>query len=60
MTIEVLYFDGCPGHERLIPRLRAALAAEGFEDPVDLVRVESLEDAEQRCFFGSPTCGSTA
>lgn len=55
MTIEVLYFAGCPGHERLLPRLRELLTAEGVEDPVSLLRVESLEDAEQQRFLGSPT-----
>jgi hypothetical protein len=55
MRIEVLYFDGCPGHERLMPRLRELLAATGVEDPVELVPVESLEDAERQRFLGSPT-----
>jgi hypothetical protein len=55
MKIEVLYFDGCPGHERLMPRLRELLAAEGVEDPVSVLRVQSLQDAEQQRFLGSPT-----
>lgn len=55
MRIEVLYFDGCPGHERLMPRLGALLAGAGVADPVELVQVESLEDAERQRFLGSPT-----
>jgi hypothetical protein len=55
VRIEVLYFDGCPGHERLMPRLGELLASAGVEDPVELVRVESLDDAEQHRFLGSPT-----
>jgi len=55
VRIEVLYFDGCPGHERLMPRLRELLATAGVEDPVDLVQVESLQDAERQRFLGSPT-----
>jgi hypothetical protein len=55
VRIEVLYFDGCPGHERLMPRLGELLAATGVEDPVELVQVESLEDSERQRFLGSPT-----
>jgi hypothetical protein len=55
VRIEVLYFDGCPGHERLMPRLGELLAATGVEDPVELTQVESLEDAERQRFLGSPT-----
>jgi hypothetical protein len=55
VRIEVLYFDGCPGHDRLMPRLEELLASAGVEDPVELVRVESLDDAEQHRFLGSPT-----
>ncbi len=55
MRIEVLYFEGCPGHQQLMPRLRNLLAAEGVTDPVSVRRVESLEDAEEQRFLGSPT-----
>jgi hypothetical protein len=55
MTIEVLYFDGCPGYGQLMPRLRELLAAEGVEDAITVVRVESVQDAEQQRFLGSPT-----
>ena len=52
MRIELLYFDGCPGHEALLPRLRA-LAGEAAE--VELRRVETPEAAEAERFLGSPT-----
>jgi hypothetical protein len=55
VRIEVLYFDGCPGHKRLMPRLKELLAGAGVEDPVELIRVESVDDAEQHRFLGSPT-----
>ena len=55
MRIEVLYFDGCPSHERLLPRLRELLDQAGVDDPVALVRVESGDDAERQRFLGSPT-----
>jgi hypothetical protein len=55
VRIEVLYFDGCPGHKRLMPRLEELLATASVQDSVDLVCVESLRDAERLRFLGSPT-----
>jgi hypothetical protein len=55
MEIEVLYFDGCPNHEALLPRLKQLLDAEGITSPVELRLVESVEDAERQRFLGSPT-----
>ena len=55
MRIQLLYFDGCPNHETLVPKLRAILAAEGVAEEVELRRVESLEAAERERFLGSPT-----
>jgi len=55
MRIQLLYFDGCPNHETLLPRLRAILAAEAVDEEVELRRVESLEAAERERFLGSPT-----
>ena len=55
MRIEVLFFDGCPNHEALLPRLRALLAADGVADPIQLRRVEDEEAAERERFLGSPT-----
>ena len=53
MTVEVLYFDGCPSHEALMPRLRKLASDAGTE--IQLRRIESLEAAERKCFLGSPT-----
>jgi hypothetical protein len=55
MKVELLYFDGCPGYESLLLRLRALLEREGIEDDVELRRVESVEAAELERFLGSPT-----
>lgn len=55
MRIEVLYFDGCTNHERLLPRLRQLLDRAGVSDEIRLVRVESSEAAERERFLGSPT-----
>ena len=55
MKIEILYFAGCPGYERVLPLLQAVLAETGVEGDVELQPVETLEDAERRRFLGSPT-----
>jgi hypothetical protein len=55
MTIEVLYFDGCPNHEALLLRLRELMAQTGVDEPVKLIRVESTAAAQQQSFLGSPT-----
>jgi hypothetical protein len=55
IRIKVLYFDGCPSHEQLLPRLRHLLEGAGFETAVELHRVETVEAAEAERFLGSPT-----
>jgi hypothetical protein len=56
MKIELLYFDGCPNHEALLPRLRGLLNAGAAEDiAIELVRVEDPDAAEAERFLGSPT-----
>jgi len=51
--IELVYFDGCPSHERLLPTLRRL--AEDVGGELTLRRVESPEAAEAERFLGSPT-----
>jgi hypothetical protein len=55
MTIELLYFDGCPSHAAFLPRLRQLLAQAGVGEPVRQRRVESDEAAQRERFLGSPT-----
>ena len=55
MTIEVLYFQGCPSHAAFRPRLRELLAQAGVNAPVHEVPVESEEAAQRERFLGSPT-----
>jgi hypothetical protein len=55
MTIELLYVDGCPGHEAFLPRLRELLAQAGVDAPVIQRKVESDEAAQRERFLGSPT-----
>ncbi|GAB4475513.1 MAG: hypothetical protein Kow00124_16580 [Anaerolineae bacterium] len=55
MRIELLYFDGCPSWQTGLENLRAALAEAGIDAPVELVRVDSDEEALRQRFQGSPT-----
>jgi hypothetical protein len=55
MTIEVLYFDGCPNHERLLEHLPRLLEREGIVADIALRPVKDLAQAERERFLGSPT-----
>jgi hypothetical protein len=55
MAIELLYFDGCPSYEALLPRLRSLLRQRNIDEQVELRRVESDEAAQVNRFLGSPT-----
>jgi hypothetical protein len=55
VRIELLYFDGCAGYERFLPRLRELVADAGLAEHVELRRVESPEAAVAERFLGSPT-----
>jgi len=53
MKLEVLYFDGCPSHDQLMPALRELAAEHGAE--LQQRRIETAEDAERARFLGSPS-----
>jgi hypothetical protein len=55
MKVEVLYFGGCPTYETATKTLRAVLAEEGLEADIELVAVNSDEEARRLRFPGSPT-----
>ncbi len=53
--VEILFFDGCPNHERarlLVERVAAEL---GIEPELHLVNVPDPEAARRLRFLGSPT-----
>jgi hypothetical protein len=52
-TIELLYFDGCPSHEQLLPAIERLASQSGAT--LRLRRVETPEAAERERFLGSPT-----
>ena len=51
MTVEVLYFDGCPGYGELMPRLRALVS----EQDIRLRPITTPAAAQTARFLGSPT-----
>jgi hypothetical protein len=56
MTIELLYWDGCPSHPDALAQLRDALADLGRPGArISLRRVETEEEAARLGFAGSPT-----
>ena len=55
MQVELLYVDGCPNHEELLPHLTDLLAEAAVEAEISLRRVESHEAAVRERFLGSPT-----
>jgi hypothetical protein len=55
VTVEVLYFDGCPNHEALLPRLRELLDEAQLPAQIELRRVPDEAAAERERFLGSPT-----
>src|SRR5215218_1387148 len=55
MRIELLYFDGCPTYRNAEENLRKVLADEGVEAEVEMVAVNSDEEARRLGFPGSPT-----
>jgi hypothetical protein len=55
MRVELLWWEGCPSYPETLADLRRSLADEGIDTEVDMVEVESDEQARAECFPGSPT-----
>jgi len=55
MKVEILYFDGCPTYLRAEETLRGVLAREEVEADVELVAVNTDQEARRLRFPGSPT-----
>jgi hypothetical protein len=53
--VEVLYFDGCPTYVAATRTLREVLSELGVEAEVELVAVNTDEEAKRLQFPGSPT-----
>jgi hypothetical protein len=55
MKLEILYFDGCPSYRAAEEILRGVLAEQGIGAEVELVAVNTDEEAQRLWFPGSPT-----
>ena len=55
MTVELLWWEGCPSHPEALAELRRILHEEGVEANVDRVQIEDDQQARRERFPGSPT-----
>jgi hypothetical protein len=55
MTVELLWWDGCPSYPDALTELERILREEGIDADVQLVEVTSDEQARRERFPGSPT-----
>jgi hypothetical protein len=55
MTVELLWWDGCPSHPGALADLERILREEGVQANVERIEIESDEQARQQRFPGSPT-----
>jgi hypothetical protein len=55
MKVTFLYYEGCPSHEMALERLRSVLTEEGLPAELEIIKVETDEQAQQSQFIGSPT-----
>ncbi len=53
--VRFLYSEDCPSHEEALRRLRSILQEEGVVADLEIVRVDTLEQAQKELFPGSPT-----
>lgn len=55
LLVDLLYFDGCPSWRNGLANLEAALEAEGLNYQINLVKIETPEQAQKERFLGSPS-----
>jgi hypothetical protein len=55
MKIELLYFDGCPTYKPTHQALKQVLLEEGIDAQMQLLAVNTNEEAQRMQFPGSPT-----
>ena len=55
MRVEVLWWEGCPSLPETLAELEQVLREEGVDAEVELVEVQSDEQARRDRFPGSPT-----
>lgn len=55
MNIEFLYFEDCPSHDKALERLHEIMHQEGIDANIEIIKVETDEQAQKWRFIGSPT-----
>jgi hypothetical protein len=55
MTVELLWWEGCPSTPEALEQLDRILREEGVQTDIDVVEVMSDEQARRERFPGSPT-----
>jgi hypothetical protein len=56
VRVSFLYYEDCPSHDLALDRLREVMAEEGIPGgEVEVIKVETEEQARQLRFIGSPT-----
>ena len=55
MRVSFLYYDECPSHDLALERLREVMAEEGIPGELEVIKVETEEQARELRFIGSPT-----
>jgi hypothetical protein len=55
MTVELLWWEGCPSHPEALAQLERILREEGLAASVRRIEIEDDEQARRERFPGSPT-----
>ncbi|HLV34363.1 MAG TPA: thioredoxin family protein [Spirillospora sp.] len=55
MAIEFLYYEDCPSHDVALERLQTIMAEEGIHADINIIKVETEDQAQRLKFVGSPT-----
>jgi hypothetical protein len=55
MTVELLWWDGCPSHPDALADRERILREEGVQADVERIEIEDDEQAREERFPGSPT-----
>ena len=55
MRVSFLYYEDCPSYDLALERLRDVMDEEGIPGEVEVVKVETEEQARELRFVGSPT-----
>ena len=55
MRLTFLYYEECPSHDTALERLRQVMTEESVQAKIEIIKVETDEQAQRLRFVGSPT-----